>query len=244
MPQRQQMPFNWGNQRSQMGPYQRPMYHPSMMNRQMGSMGSMRQMRQVGHMGFSQNRSGGGLLSKLLGRSNPSMGGGVPGLFSSTGSGGATASGGSFLKNLANPTAISGFLNNTQQVLSAFQQITPLVSQYGPIIKNIPTMWKLYRGLKDATEETNSEQTEMESVELEEESVEKEEVLTTERNRFSTDEEPTRSKEQTKNQNHHSIKVKINDESTESDEDDWDKPEEQPRVHHFQERRSFPRIYI
>ncbi|WP_318508388.1 hypothetical protein [Bacillus sp. T3] len=79
MPQRQQMPFNWGNQRSQMGPYQRQMYHPTMMNRQMGPMGSMRQMRQMGSMGFSQNRSGGGLLAKLLGRTNPSMGGGVPG---------------------------------------------------------------------------------------------------------------------------------------------------------------------
>ncbi|WP_318508387.1 VrrA/YqfQ family protein [Bacillus sp. T3] len=144
-------------------------------------------------------------------------------MFSSPGT--AAASGGSFLKNLTNPTAISGFLNNTQQVLSAFQQITPLVSQYGPIIKNIPTMWKLYRGLKDATEETNSEQTEMESIELEEESVEKEEVLTTERrSSFLTGEEQTKRRKQSKNQNHRSVTVNSNDEDTESDEDDWDKP--------------------
>ena len=54
---------------------------------------------------------------------------------------------------------IMGFLNNTQQVLKTAQSIGPMVQQfqqYGSLVKNIPAMWKLYRGLKnspDASEE-------------------------------------------------------------------------------------------
>lgn len=257
MPQRQQMPFNLGNQRNQMGPNQRPMYHP-MMNRQnppsgpmgrmgqMGSMRHMRQMRQMGANGYSQRGSGGGLLAKILGKSNPAMGGGFPGLFSSASGGSSAASGGSFLKTLANPTAISGFLNNTQQVLSAFQQITPLVSQYGPIIKNIPTMWKLYRGLKDATTETDSEQNDLESADVEEKAEfdsEMEESITTNKRNSYKDEEQMNRKSHPRNSKKHSIAVnEIN--ADDEDEDDWDEPEEKPRVHPFSERRSFPRMYI
>jgi YqfQ-like protein len=62
---------------------------------------------------------------------------------------------------LTNPQAINGFLNNTQQVLKAAQSIGPMIQQYAPIVRNLPAMWKLYKGLKEATAE--SESTEHES---------------------------------------------------------------------------------
>ena len=62
------------------------------------------------------------------------------------------ARGGGLLKSLTNPGTINSFLTNTQKVLTTAQQVGPLVNQYGPIVKNLPMMWKLYRGLKDAPE--------------------------------------------------------------------------------------------
>ena len=62
------------------------------------------------------------------------------------------ARGGGLLKSLTNPGTINSFLTNTQKVLNTAQQVGPLVNQYGPIVKNLPMMWKLYRGLKDAPE--------------------------------------------------------------------------------------------
>ncbi len=68
----------------------------------------------------------------------------------------AAGAGGSMFGNSG---GIMGFLNNTQQVLKTAQSIGPMVQQfqqYGSLVKNIPAMWKLYRGLKnspDASEE-------------------------------------------------------------------------------------------
>lgn len=101
-------------------------------------------------------RGGGGLLSKLLGRGNQAAG--VRGVGAMQGAGrAATGSGGGLLQSLSNPGGITSMLNNTQQVLKTAQSIGPMIQQYGPIVKNIPAMWKLYRGLKnapDSTEET------------------------------------------------------------------------------------------
>jgi YqfQ-like protein len=93
---------------------------------------------------------GGGLLSKLLGQVNQT---GASQGFNplSFGPQQAARSGG-LLKSLTNPENINSFLTNTQKVLSTAQQVGPLVNQYGPIVKNLPMMWKLYRGLKDAPE--------------------------------------------------------------------------------------------
>ncbi|EIJ78897.1 hypothetical protein PB1_15104 [Bacillus methanolicus PB1] len=102
----------------------------------------------------------GGLLEKLFGRGNrngPFQGlqsGGFPGMNPASRS--SSAGGGSLLKTLTNPQAINGFLNNTQQVLKAAQSIGPMIQQYGPIARNLPAMWKLYKGLKNATSETDT----------------------------------------------------------------------------------------
>ena len=69
------------------------------------------------------------------------------------------AGGGSILKSFTNPSAINGFLTNTQKVLSTAQQVGPMINQYGPLVKNIPVMWKLYRGLKNAPDLTSNEET-------------------------------------------------------------------------------------
>ncbi len=96
---------------------------------------------------------GGGLLSKLLGGFNRS--GASQGVqpFGGLGAGQAAArGGGGLLKSLTEPNTINQFLTNTQKVLSTANQVGPLVQQYGPVVKNLPMMWKLYRGLKDAPE--------------------------------------------------------------------------------------------
>ncbi|MBU8879413.1 YqfQ family protein [Bacillus sp. FJAT-29790] len=112
-----------------------------------------------------QMKRGGGLLAKLMGRGgNPTGGmsgiqaasraagtGGVQAASRAASSGGAGAGG--LLKSLSNPTAINGFLTNTQKVLSTAQQFGPMVQQYGPLVKNIPSMWKLYKGLKNSSDE-------------------------------------------------------------------------------------------
>ncbi|CAM3926655.1 VrrA/YqfQ family protein [Mesobacillus thioparans] len=109
-----------------------------------------------------RSRQGGGLLSKILGRSTGQGNG--PGGFL-TGANTATrgaASGGGILKSLADPSALNGFLTNTQKVLGTAQQFGPMIQQYGPLVRNLPSMWKLYRGLKDlpdADEQTTEAET-------------------------------------------------------------------------------------
>ena len=97
-----------------------------------------------------RSRQGGGLLSKILGKGN-SQRNGAPGLLSGGNPAAArgAGSGGGILKTLADPSALNGFLTNTQKVLSTAQQFGPMIQQYGPLVRNLPSMWKLYRGLKD-----------------------------------------------------------------------------------------------
>ena len=111
-------------------------------------------------MGRGQGRrNGGGLLSKILGgkkQGNQPRGlGGVQTAGRAASSGGGV---GSLLQTLSNPTSLTGFLNNTQQVLNSVQSITPMIQQYGPLVKNIPMMWKLYKGFKDLPTEEQSEE--------------------------------------------------------------------------------------
>jgi hypothetical protein len=175
LPQRQQMPFNWFIPPGQAGSYNHPQFN-QMMNRPMGQMGPMNQMRgrglmgqmsgrgsmgQMGPLGVNRGRQGGGLLAKILGKKSPPMGG-FPGFYPTAQ---GAVRGGSFLQNLTNPTAISGFLNNTQNVLKAAQQISPMVQQYGPLLRNLPAMWRLYRGLKSGTDDNDTDQNESSDVE-------------------------------------------------------------------------------
>jgi hypothetical protein len=124
------------------GPYNgRPPVNP-MMGR-----GRPPQMRQGG---------GGGLLSKLLNKGG--QGGARQGMNAIQAFGPQNAaSGGSLLKTLTNPSSINGFLANTQKVLNTAQQVGPMIQQYGPIVKNLPVMWKLYRGFKNAPDITEKD---------------------------------------------------------------------------------------
>lgn len=146
---------------------------PRMINPMMGRPGMGPTMGRGGGMGpmmgmarGAQPRQGGGLLAKLLGKGKAaSSAPSVLGAASRSAGAGATAGGsggGSFLQTLTNPTAINGFLTNTQKVLNTAQQIGPMVQQYGPMVRNLPAMWKLYKGFKDSGSDTE-EETQVES---------------------------------------------------------------------------------
>ncbi|TYS44293.1 YqfQ family protein [Bacillus infantis] len=113
-------------------------------------MGPMQQTRQ----------GGGGLLAKLLGKGgNPASAAGGLNSMRAAAPGAANAAGsGGFLKSIANPSSISGFLSNTQKMLNTAQQFGPMVQQYGPMVKNLPAMWKLYRGLKSSGNEESEKE--------------------------------------------------------------------------------------
>lgn len=116
------------------------------------------QMRQGGGGRPPQmSQGGGGILGKLLGRGNQARGPGGGAIQSASRAAGTGSSGsGGILKTLSNPGAINGFLTNTQKVLNTAQQFGPMVQQYGPLVKNIPSVWKLYRGLTSSTEESEN----------------------------------------------------------------------------------------
>jgi hypothetical protein len=142
MPPRHRGPFSMG-----MGPRH-------MHSSPVPPFGPMRgRLRQMGR--------GGGLLEKILGRGNRSGSfnsmrtGGFPGMNPVSRSSPATG-GVSILKTLGDPQVINGFLNNTQQALKAAQSIGPMIQQYGSLARNLPAMWKLYRGLKNATADTET----------------------------------------------------------------------------------------
>ncbi|WP_462412242.1 VrrA/YqfQ family protein [Neobacillus sp. Marseille-QA0830] len=152
--------FMGGNPMMGQGPSGFPGRNP-MMRPTAGPMGGMMGGRQPG-MG------GGGFLSRLLGRGNPMRGAGnVMGM-----QGAGRAAGGGLLQSLSNPSGLAGILNNTQQVLKTAQTITPMIQQYGPLVKNLPALWKLYRGLKNApdAEEKTNDDNQMASTESQEES--------------------------------------------------------------------------
>lgn len=95
----------------------------------------------------------GGILSSLFGGGGGSAGNAVTAARSVTGAAGAAAKGG---------TSLTSIMNGTQKVLAAGERIVPMVrqvQQYGPLIKNLPSMWKMYRGLKAAGTGTDSAET-------------------------------------------------------------------------------------
>ncbi|TYS01014.1 hypothetical protein FZC84_04575 [Rossellomorea vietnamensis] len=122
-----------------------------------------------GNIPRSAGQKSGGLLAKFLNRGGASQTAasqfnplqGTAGFQRST-----PAAGGSFLKNIMNPGSLNGFLNNTQQVLRGAQQMGPMIQQvrqYGPLVKNLPAMWKLYRGLS-AAESSEEESADTEEI--------------------------------------------------------------------------------
>ncbi|WP_053178116.1 VrrA/YqfQ family protein [Peribacillus loiseleuriae] len=116
-----------------------------------------------------QQPSSGGLLSKLLGKNknqsskNPFA---PPSAASQATRGAAAQAGaGGILGTLKNPGALSGMLANTQKVLQAAEQVTPMIQQYSPIVKNIPSMWKIFQALKNSGSADSAEETPKETVE-------------------------------------------------------------------------------
>lgn len=137
-------------------------YGPRMMPRyQGGYQGGMpfaqfqHPQQMAGPMMSRNNRGnkGGGLLAKILGKGNQQ--GGVPGAIGSMNRA-ASSGGGGILKTLTNPDALNGLLNNTQTVIKTAQQLGPVIQQYGPLVRNLPSLWKLYKGLKDGTSDNES----------------------------------------------------------------------------------------
>ncbi|WP_052352820.1 VrrA/YqfQ family protein [Neobacillus dielmonensis] len=117
--------------------------------------------------GRQQGMGGNGLLSRLLGRGNQMRGAGN--LMGMGMQGAGRAGGGGLLQSLTNPNGLAGILNNTQQVIRTAQTITPMIQQYGPLVKSLPGLWKLYRGLKNAPTESEDSGDKKETTKSEEE---------------------------------------------------------------------------
>ncbi|WP_169871054.1 VrrA/YqfQ family protein [Shouchella patagoniensis] len=84
---------------------------------------------------IATSRTGGGVLSKLLG----------------AGRFGAGALGGGSGVNFAT------ILTNTQRVMGITQQVAPMIQQYGPFIKSVPTLWKMMRSMSSSSGVTKEE---------------------------------------------------------------------------------------
>ncbi len=170
MPPRQPFPVRGGMPQPMLG-FGRNQMRPMMPPARMGNMGMNRAPMGAnatrGMRGPTRN-SGGGLLAKILGKGKSQGAQAGMQMFGNAPRSSAPAAGGGLLKSITDPTAITGFLNNTQRVLNTAQQIGPMVQQYGPIVKNLPAMWKLYRGLNAAsTDEETKEDGDVESTSTE-----------------------------------------------------------------------------
>lgn len=134
------------------------MFGPPSPHRSGGMFGSPSPQRAGGMFGTPKmpgpQGTGGGLLSRLFQRQAPAQTArsAAAGMFSR-----APQASGGLLQGLTNPGNLQSFLNNTQHVLKTAQQIGPMVQQYGPMVRNLPAMWKLYKGFKDSSEEQEGE---------------------------------------------------------------------------------------
>ena len=111
-----------------MSPFmQMPMQAPMMLPNAMGGAPFMGGSAPYGLAAATQGAARqGGLLSRLFG----GLGGG------NVGTSGLTKAAGSSLK-------FSTIIDNSQRILGLTQQVMPMVRQYGPIIRNLPTMWRI-----------------------------------------------------------------------------------------------------
>lgn len=57
------------------------------------------------------------------------------------------------LQNSGGGSGVTGTLNNIQQVLKMTQSVTPLIQQYGPMVKNIPSMLALLKAFQESDDE-------------------------------------------------------------------------------------------
>ncbi|MBM7691784.1 hypothetical protein JOC77_001194 [Peribacillus deserti] len=156
MPPRQpQIPFGpgpYGPHHYGMGAPRTRYHHPHMpFNPYQGGTSPARQAPI--HNVRKPKRGGGGLISKLLGKKSrgPAPQAASPFTLPARAASNSAAPGsGGIIQSLTQGGGLTGILNNTQKVLQTVQQVGPIVEQYGPLVKNLPAMWKLYRGLKSA----------------------------------------------------------------------------------------------
>lgn len=66
-----------------------------------------------------------------------------------------------FLGTATGTAAKSGkWLDQARQVMATAEQMRPLIDQYGPLVKNLPAMWKLYRAVQSMPDpDSKDEQT-------------------------------------------------------------------------------------
>ncbi|MFS0861583.1 VrrA/YqfQ family protein [Fredinandcohnia sp. 179-A 10B2 NHS] len=126
-----------------------PMNPPSMFSNPFGFPQQMMQ---------PQSKPGlGGLLKRLIpgmGQSNPMQGmGGMGGFMNPSSMQGLNPS---TLQNLANPSNLSAIMGNVQKTLKMAESVVPMVQQYGPLVKNIPSMIKMYNAIKNTGDDEKS----------------------------------------------------------------------------------------
>jgi hypothetical protein len=134
------------------------MFHQRGPRYPMGPMNNMRNFSPYQPFGRIQvpNRGAGGLLSKLLSK---------PGAINSFGSQPLQKGAGGFLSNLlSNPSSAGGMLNNIQRAVNVANQVGPMVQQYGPMVRNIPSLIKLYKELKTSDDDPNEDDTEAKDI--------------------------------------------------------------------------------
>lgn len=71
--------------------------------------------------------------------------------------GGAQAGGGGF-------SNIAGILQNAQKAIGIFQQVSPMVQQYGPLVKSLPSLINIMRANGSSAVETKEDTESIESV--------------------------------------------------------------------------------
>lgn len=145
-------------------PNQYPFFQQPPIRRNRMARGIQGGFYQHGHAPQGMNRQlprRGGFLSRLLGgrqnqaiRSmqqpiNPFQFGSGIGIQEQTG-----------IKSFLSADSISKFLGQTQQVLRTGQQIGSMVQQYGPLVRNLPALWKIYRGFQNNDSEESEESNE------------------------------------------------------------------------------------
>ncbi|WP_062046334.1 VrrA/YqfQ family protein [Bacillus sp. JCM 19034] len=96
----------------------------------------------------------GGLLSRLFGiggGATQSMGGAAQSMGGAIGSGLASSAGSGM--------NLTTMLTNAQRIVGLTQQVVPMVQQYGPLIRNMPMIWKIMRSSDNSDEVTTEEGT-------------------------------------------------------------------------------------
>jgi len=138
------------------------------------------------------NNGGGSILSRILGRGQQMPQQSInPFQFGPATRNAAPTSPLSFL----DPSRISNFLGQTQRVLGIAQQVGPMIQQYGPIIKNLPALWKIYKGFSNSDENKDQSTTDGESEQL---NIDIDEYLNGDTNDFNEKENKEEKKEETR----------------------------------------------